>query len=39
MNQGSTVQDREGFAALLLRLRGKGSVPKALVDRLSESGR
>jgi protein-L-isoaspartate(D-aspartate) O-methyltransferase len=31
MNQGVALEDREGFAAFLLRLRGKGSVPKALV--------
>lgn len=31
MNQGTTIEDREGFAALLLRLRGKGSVPKPLI--------
>ncbi|KQU99804.1 protein-L-isoaspartate O-methyltransferase [Mesorhizobium sp. Root695] len=29
MNQG--LDDREGFAAFLLRLRGRGTVPKALI--------
>ena len=29
MNQG--IDDREGFAAFLLRLRGRGTVPKALI--------
>jgi protein-L-isoaspartate(D-aspartate) O-methyltransferase len=31
VNPAPTPEDREGFAAFLLRLRGKGSVPKALV--------
>ncbi|MGX7873171.1 protein-L-isoaspartate(D-aspartate) O-methyltransferase [Mesorhizobium sp. ORM6] len=31
MNQGFPVDDREGFAAFLLRLRGRGTVPKALI--------
>lgn len=31
MNQGTAIEEREGFAALLLRLRAKGSVPKALI--------
>lgn len=31
MNQGLPIDDREGFAALLLRLRGRGTVPKALI--------
>ncbi|TGV29669.1 hypothetical protein EN829_039495, partial [Mesorhizobium sp. M00.F.Ca.ET.186.01.1.1] len=29
LNQG--LDDREGFAAFLLRLRGRGTVPKALI--------
>ncbi|RUX13586.1 protein-L-isoaspartate O-methyltransferase, partial [Mesorhizobium sp. M2A.F.Ca.ET.042.01.1.1] len=29
MNTG--IDDREGFAAFLLRLRGRGTAPKALV--------
>ncbi|TPK17385.1 protein-L-isoaspartate(D-aspartate) O-methyltransferase [Mesorhizobium sp. B2-5-7] len=31
MNQGFPIDDREGFAAFLLRLRGRGTVPKALI--------
>jgi protein-L-isoaspartate(D-aspartate) O-methyltransferase len=31
MNQTLAPEEREGFAAFLLRLRGKGTVPKALV--------
>jgi protein-L-isoaspartate(D-aspartate) O-methyltransferase len=31
MNQGLPIDDREGFAAFLLRLRGRGTVPKALI--------
>ena len=31
MNQGLSIDDREGFAAFLLRLRGRGTVPKALI--------
>ncbi|TIM14899.1 MAG: protein-L-isoaspartate O-methyltransferase, partial [Mesorhizobium sp.] len=31
LNHGPTGDDREGFAAFLLRLRGKGVVPKALI--------
>lgn len=31
MNQPVSADDREGFAAFLLRLRGKGTVPKALI--------
>ena len=31
MNQGFPTDDREGFAAFLLRLRGRGTVPKALI--------
>ncbi|MBN9270701.1 MAG: protein-L-isoaspartate(D-aspartate) O-methyltransferase [Mesorhizobium sp.] len=31
MTQGVAIEDREGFAAFLLRLRGKGSVPKSLI--------
>src|ERR671911_226294 len=31
LNHGPTLDDREGFAAFLLRLRGKGVVPKALI--------
>jgi len=31
MNQGVPADDREGFAAFLLRLRGRGMVPKALI--------
>jgi protein-L-isoaspartate(D-aspartate) O-methyltransferase len=31
MNQTVAPEDREGFAAFLLRLRGKGMVPKALI--------
>jgi hypothetical protein len=31
MNQPVSVDDREGFAAFLLRLRGRGSAPKPLI--------
>ncbi|MET3521797.1 MULTISPECIES: protein-L-isoaspartate(D-aspartate) O-methyltransferase [unclassified Mesorhizobium] len=31
MNQPISVDDREGFAAFLLRLRGRGSAPKPLI--------
>ena len=31
MNQPVSADEREGFAAFLLRLRGKGMVPKSLV--------
>ncbi|TIN22287.1 MAG: protein-L-isoaspartate(D-aspartate) O-methyltransferase, partial [Mesorhizobium sp.] len=31
MNHGLQNDDREGFAAFLLRLRGRGTVPKALI--------
>jgi protein-L-isoaspartate(D-aspartate) O-methyltransferase len=31
MNQPISVDDREGFAAFLLRLRGRGAAPKALI--------
>ena len=31
MNQTMSIEDREGFAAFLLRLRGKGMVSKALI--------
>jgi protein-L-isoaspartate(D-aspartate) O-methyltransferase len=31
LNHGPTGDDREGFAAFLLRLRGKGVVPKPLI--------
>src|ERR687897_974395 len=35
LNHGPTGDDREGFAAFLLRLRGKGVVPKALIAALA----
>jgi protein-L-isoaspartate(D-aspartate) O-methyltransferase len=31
MNQPISVDDREGFASFLLRLRGRGAAPKALI--------
>ncbi|MER8526459.1 protein-L-isoaspartate(D-aspartate) O-methyltransferase [Mesorhizobium sp. M0814] len=31
LNHAATVDEREGFAAFLLRLRGRGTVPKALI--------
>jgi protein-L-isoaspartate(D-aspartate) O-methyltransferase len=34
-----TVDDREGFAAFLLRLRGKGTVPKALIAAIEATPR
>jgi protein-L-isoaspartate(D-aspartate) O-methyltransferase len=39
MNQTSTVEDREGFAAFLLRLRGKGMVPKPLIAAFESTPR
>ncbi|MCK9550578.1 protein-L-isoaspartate(D-aspartate) O-methyltransferase [Aquamicrobium lusatiense] len=34
-----TDEDREGFAAFLLRLRGKGTVPKALIAAIEATPR
>lgn len=34
-----TMDDREGFAAFLLRLRGKGAVPKALIAAIEATPR
>lgn len=39
MNQVLAPEEREGFAAFLLRLRSKGTVPKALVAALEATPR
>ncbi len=39
MNQAASMDDREGFAAFLLRLRGRGTVPKALIAAIEATPR
>ncbi|MFA6156413.1 protein-L-isoaspartate(D-aspartate) O-methyltransferase [Mesorhizobium sp.] len=39
MNQGLPIDDREGFAAFLLRLRGRGTVPKPLITAFEATPR